>query len=820
MADERDPPPNGLGLLCRAQVGGVSYCRMSLGRIGPYRLTDEIGRGGVGTVYRALDPAGRAVAIKRLHPSALGGSSVERMLREASLGLDHANVIHTLGSGVDSDGRPYLVMELLEGQSLRDAFTYGMTVAEVVDAVRQSALGLAAIHAQNVVHHDIKPENLFRCSDGVVKVLDLGLAALNDGGAKLTATGAVVGTPAYLAPEQVRGPRTVDARVDIWALGCVLYEGLTHVSPFRRKSALATLLAAALDPIVPIDPLVSRAPAALIAIVDRCLAKDPKNRFATATELVDALDHLAPTGTERAESAALPATLPAVELVVPASLEPTGDGQGPAPRVRISDAEQIAATVLSSPAEAPADLPPGTILDGAYRVEREIGRGAMGIVYLVEHLRLGRKFAAKVVATRHLENTERGSRLQNEARVASKLQHENIVDVTHLGQTASGALFIVMELLAGSDLRTLMQKQLEAGGARWLPDPLVRALVADVMSGLGAAHAAGIVHRDLKPDNIFVVDDGERPRAKIVDFGISRSSESEDLGLTRDGQIIGTPLYMAPEQARGAPSVDARADLYSLGVLCYELLTGTLPFHATSMYEMIVKHATEPPPPVRLLRADLPSAIEDVLQKSMAKLPADRYQDVASMREAWESAWRSATSETAAVARDAARAGIPSQTGQTAPTMANTWRSSPTRIVALAGLGLLVVAALSAWAFNAGRVEPAPQRISALRETAPVVDVPIRAPTPETALPNGAATPTQILQRLLVTDPPGATLSAGGRELGTTPCHVDVSATPLDVEVKLRGYRRELVSVGDETAETLHLVLRRAREAPPTLAPR
>jgi len=796
------------------RLGRVFFCAMPLGRIGPYRLTGEIGRGGVGTVYSALDPAGREVAIKRLHRSALGGTSVARMLREASLGLEHPNVVRTLGSGIDAEGAPYIVMELLEGQSVREALRYGMTVAEVVDVFRQSAVGLAAIHARNVVHRDIKPENLFRCRDGVVKVLDLGLAGLNDGSAKLTATGAVVGTPAYLAPEQVRGRRTVDARADIWALGCVLYEGLTAVSPFRRKSALASLLAAALDPLPPIDP--SEAPDPLIALVNRCLAKDPNERFATVVELVDALDQISLAGVERNGDAALPAA----EMDVSARFERTGDVQGPFVPLRNSDAEPIAATVLSTPSEARADLVPGTILDGAYRVEREIGRGAMGIVYLVEHIRLGRKFAAKVVATHHLENTERASRLQNEARLASRLQHENIVDVTHLGQTTSGALFIVMELLAGSDLRSLMQKQVGAGGARWLPDALVRALVADVMSGLEAAHAAGIVHRDLKPDNIFVVEDSGRPRAKIVDFGISRSSESEDLGLTRDGQIIGTPLYMAPEQARGAPMVDARSDLYSLGVVCYELLTGSLPFHATSIYEMIVKHATEPPPPARLVRPDLPAAIDDVLQRAMAKQPADRYADVAHMREAWESAWRVEPSATNPSARVPEALATSPRDAETAPSAKRAPPTTHPRTVALVGVGLLVVAGFTVWVFSASQLGETPALAPIAREPESIVEEANREPSVERVLPRGAITPTVIRQRLVVTDPAGATLSTAGRALGTTPCQIDVSSQPLIIELRLRGYRRETLSVGDESEEPIRLALRRAREAPPTLAPR
>jgi serine/threonine protein kinase len=483
------------------------------------------------------------------------------------------------------------------------------------------------------------------------------------------------------------------------------------------------------------------------------------------------------------------------------------------PPVQITGPDLLAPTLHASPTGAPADLLPGTILDGVYRVEKEIGRGAMGTVYLVEHLRLGRKFAAKVVSTKHVDNDEIGSRLRNEARVASRVQHENIVDVTHLGSTASGALFIVMELLSGSDLRELMQKQIDSGGPRWLPDAEIEALVSDVMAGLGAAHAAGIVHRDLKPDNIFVVEKSGRRRAKLVDFGISRSSESEDLGLTRDGQIIGTPLYMAPEQARGGPAVDARADLYSLGVLCHELLTGALPFRATSVYDMIVKHATEPPPPLRDVRPDLPVALERVLLKALAKKPDERFQTLDEMRDAWNAAWRS----------DAAS--VPVVSERSVPVALALPPPSPESRrgrLALVVVGLAAVVGLGLFALRSGSgaleeaTPDAPPPVTHV-EAPPVLE-PIVPPTSE--IVTAPDSPPAITERIVSSDPPSASVSIAGRDVGTTPCPIEVGAGPIEVELRLRGYRRERISIGNESSEPVSVTLHRAREAAPELAPR
>ncbi len=277
-----------------------------LGRIGAYRLLAELGRGGAGTVYRGLGPTGEAVALKALTPGGSDAQGVARFLRESQLRIEHPNVVRTLGGGVADDGRPYVVQELLAGATLRAAFPR-MSREEIVDAVRQASLGVGALHAVGLVHRDLKPENLFLCDDGTVKVLDLGIATWVDGRVGLTATGTVVGTPAYLSPEQARGERPIDARSDVWALGAVLYEGLAGHSPFARGSVLATMLAVSIDPLRPLRqarPDVSRR---LEAIVERCLERSPEHRYADASALAMALGQpTEPSPAEHVPTAATP----------------------------------------------------------------------------------------------------------------------------------------------------------------------------------------------------------------------------------------------------------------------------------------------------------------------------------------------------------------------------------------------------------------------------------------------------------------------------------------------------------------------------------
>lgn len=274
------------------------------GRIGPYRITGELGRGGIGTVYRALDPSGRAVALKCL----LRGGDPDtdaRLLRESSFRVEHPHVVRTLGGGMSAAGQPYLVLELLEGRTLREALV-SAGARDVVSWIAQAADGIAALHEAGLVHRDVKPENLFLTRDGTVKVLDLGIAAWSDDRARLTATGAVIGTPSYLAPEQVRGGRALDPRVDVWALGVVLFEGLTGRSPFRREGALATMLAVSVDPIPCVDDLAPHVPPRLARLVRACMERAPEHRLASASLLASGLREVIADGSLDAASASAP----------------------------------------------------------------------------------------------------------------------------------------------------------------------------------------------------------------------------------------------------------------------------------------------------------------------------------------------------------------------------------------------------------------------------------------------------------------------------------------------------------------------------------
>ncbi|MCC7534858.1 MAG: protein kinase, partial [Deltaproteobacteria bacterium] len=262
-------------------------------RVGPYRVQTVLGRGGMGVVYGALDERGARVAVKTMRAGVVRAAAVARFAREASLRIEHENVVRVLDAGVDPDGTPYIAFEWLEGEAFAQRLARARpSEADARDVVAQACAGLAVVHAAGIVHRDLKPANLFCCSDGVVKVLDFGVARVAEA-ATLTSEGAVLGTLSYLSPEQAQSRRDVDARTDVWALGVVLYEALSGVLPFDRESPVGTLLAIVEDPPRPLRELAPEVSAHVADVVHACLAKRPDERLSSVSALAAALDDAA-----------------------------------------------------------------------------------------------------------------------------------------------------------------------------------------------------------------------------------------------------------------------------------------------------------------------------------------------------------------------------------------------------------------------------------------------------------------------------------------------------------------------------------------------
>jgi serine/threonine-protein kinase len=264
-------------------------------------------------------------------------------------------------------------------------------------------------------------------------------------------------------------------------------------------------------------------------------------------------------------------------------------------------------------------LPEGTLLDEKYVVVRHIKTGGMGAVYEVEHQGLKKRFAAKVLLPELLRRPRIVERFRREARAASATGHENIVEVTDLGETRGGVPFLVMELLQGRTLGAELKE------GRFLPDRAVH-VVRQMLGALGAAHARGIVHRDLKPENIFLLHRGQDPDfVKVLDFGIAKMLDDEDQQeLTETGQVVGTPSYMAPEQARG-DNIDHRVDIYAVGAMLYRMVTGTRPFVGNNLNALLFAIAEARPKLPRTLNPAVPESLERVIMRAMSLDPAGRY---------------------------------------------------------------------------------------------------------------------------------------------------------------------------------------------------
>ncbi len=274
----------------------------------------------------------------------------------------------------------------------------------------------------------------------------------------------------------------------------------------------------------------------------------------------------------------------------------------------------------------------GTVV-GNYQVLAKVGEGAMGSVFSAHHPRIGKKVALKVIHAELAGNEEMLGRFFQEARAVTQIGHENIVEVQDYGQTPEGENFIVMELLQGVGLGDLIKQQ----GA--LSVPRATHIALQMSDGLSAAHARGIIHRDLKPDNIMLIARGGDPDfVKILDFGLAKlvgpNSGGAGSPKTATGSLLGTPHYMAPEQAESSRDVDQRADVYSLGCILFQLLTGRVPFPGEGFGDVLIKHIRDPPPLPSRLNPQVPKGIEKIVLHALAKKPDFRFANMEEFRRA------------------------------------------------------------------------------------------------------------------------------------------------------------------------------------------
>jgi serine/threonine-protein kinase len=470
----------------------------------------------------------------------------------------------------------------------------------------------------------------------------------------------------------------------------------------------------------------------------------------------------------------------------------------------------VARRSMTAPPGGPATeddeppLAPGTVLAERYRVHELLGRGGMGAVYRAEHLALGNTMAVKVLRSSHGAHADLVRRFQREAVAASQIRHPGIVEVTDFGRTPDGRFYLAMELVDGETLA----RRLARLGA--LPVPEALTLVRELAQALGAAHARGIYHRDIKPENVILTRDGS---AKLADFGIARLAEGpRDARETAAGLIFGTPHYMSPEQAAGQRQ-DGRSDVYGLGVLLFELLSGAPPYLGASATHVLAAHLLSPVPrlPAQGPHGPIPPALADLVAQMMAKNAAERPATMANVE----------------AALDAVLAGQ-----ELPPSIRRRTTSRHTR-QRVAALGAVALVATVALVVRGGRAPPtAPRPSGAAPSPTAVVPPPARAAVtgpsatattpppaepgrstePRTTEPRAPATtrierPAPVTVELRST-PSGARVTLHGRSLGQTPLSVRLPADRavlLVFEAKGRLSIAERVQARDGLVVTTHL---------------
>jgi serine/threonine protein kinase len=644
-------------------------------RFGKYVLLKPMARGGMGEIYlAATGDAGfqKCCVIKKIIPERSDHAKAQRFLDEAKvvLRLTHANLVPTFDAG-EIDGEFFIAMDLIEGKDLREIWNRCVRTRTripldvALHVGREIARALAYVHGYgdlHLVHRDVAPPNILLSYFGEVKLTDFGLArsVLKK---EQTAPGVVFGRASYLAPEQARG-EVADARTDIYSLGIVLWELLTGNQYLQLANLDPTTAMSLVRHPRPQTPS-GKAPwivPALDTLLLRALAPAREARYQSAEEMLKALSDVMAEVAPRADTERVATFVRSLyevaikeereerdALLLAAQALPPAAGSTPLPAsasaatpppepVREIEAERppvsISLEALDRAAVPTArrPLPPamaglpfpreeesmgvdfvGRVIDSRYRVLRKIGEGGMGTVYAAEHVEIGKVVAIKILHPHYSTEQELVERFRREARAASRIGHPNIIDVMDSGTTEDGCAYFIMEYLEGIDLADVLSHE------RRLDPNRSCEITIQICRALAAAHAAGVIHRDLKPENIFLVArDGKADFVKVLDFGVARSAGRSNR-LTNPGVAMGTPEYMAPEQATGGIA-DYRSDIYSVGALLYEMVTGQPP----------QKRDGEVVGP-RSLRLQLSEDLDRIVVRALALDPAQRYQSMSQL---------------------------------------------------------------------------------------------------------------------------------------------------------------------------------------------
>ena len=562
-----------------------------------YRVERELGRGGVATVYLCTDSRdGGLVAAKVLRSEYANAVAAERFLREVEFiaNFDHPFIPKVIDSGVAGD-LPFYVMTYVKGESVSSLIDRDgqLSVNEAVRVAREVMKPMGYAHNRGVIHRDIKPDNIIVSTSGVF-ILDFGIARalVGAGGERLTRTGLTVGTPAYMSPEQALGRRELDERSDIFSLGCVVYEMLAGFPPFAAATREALLALRFAEAPQSLRDLRDDVPAELASVVGRAMAQAPEDRWLGTADFSEALREAI--------------------VVMPVSLPPSTEARPPSTNRDLAPNEMLELLKVA--------------FEGVYKVEKEMKSGGMSRLFVATDIELHRRVVIKILPP-ELTSPMMLARFRRESKVTALLHHPHILPIISAG-VRGGLAYYIMPFFEGESLRARLRRE-----GRLSIEDGVR-LLCEISDALSCAHEQGIVHRDIKPENILILGG----HAVLADFGIASAltGVGNETGerITGTGMSLGTVGYMPPEQALGEKNVDGRADIYSVGVVGFEIFAGRPPFSGETDHAILVAHLTRDPEPLEHFRADTPLAVRLAIRKSMQKDPASRFQSASEFLEA------------------------------------------------------------------------------------------------------------------------------------------------------------------------------------------
>jgi len=562
---------------------------------GRYRITRSLGQGAMGVVYLAEDSQlRRRVALKFPMISGPGSAKLlDRFYREARSAacLSHRNIctIYDVGEVANTH---FIAMAYIEGKTLTDriqdgAFTSQQVVAELIRKLSQALL---EAHQHNVIHRDLKPDNIIVDTHNEPIVMDFGLARQDSTeDARLTASGAIMGTPAYMSPEQTEGVRdSIGPAADIYSLGVIFYELLSGDKPFQGSVASVLVKVLTEEP-PPISESRSDVDPQLEAICSQMMAKKVEDRYSSMTDVIEALTHWMQ---EHAETTATGASGTEANVTQPRSYNV------------------------------------GDTIDGQYQVERRI-KGGMSTVYIVKDNVTQKQYALKSLEA--LEDSSNAAnltgRFEREAAVWVNLDHHDNIVQAHTLLKRGGHPLLLLEYMQGPSLSTVL-----ADYGRLSVQQTVK-WARQFCAGMQYVHTKkfpggqdGTLHRDIKPGNIMFDQFGT---LKVTDFGLARISDGRVKSIS--GEFLGTVAYSNPEQLRDAKHIDRRAEVFSFGIVLFEMLTGTHPFPTSSMAEAIQSIQFRDPDWTLI-----PEIVRPIVQRCLQKSPELRFESFAELDEMLE----------------------------------------------------------------------------------------------------------------------------------------------------------------------------------------